>query len=156
MRRFALVLLLPLLFACDEDATQASAKSADTVVRAGTSFGFCLGYCTDELVIADGAVTYTRRDGRDPAHPDLVYTARLDATEWEALRLAADPALLDDTPEVVGCPDCADGGSEWVRLAQRGSADAVTFEYGDDLEALGELLPQLRELRQRFREESGF
>lgn len=156
MRRFALVLLLPLFFACDEDASQSSGKGADTVVRAGTSFGFCLGYCSDELVIADGAVTYTRRDGRDPENPDLVYTARLDPTEWESLRLAVDPTLLDDTPDVVGCPDCADGGSEWVRLSRSGNAEEVTFEYGDDLEVLGDLLPQLRQLRQRFREESGF
>lgn len=156
-RRLAPVLVLPFLFACTEDPATLPGKTAEFTLQTGTSFGMCVGYCWEELVVADGAVTYTRRAWRtdgDPI-PDLTYTTTLPDAEWEALRSLAGPRLLEDVPEVVGCPDCADGGAEWVAIADGKSTDEVQFEYGQDLSALGDLLPRLRDLRVRIRQESG-
>jgi len=157
LRALTPVLILPFLLACSEDPAASSPKTAETTLRTGTSFGMCVGYCWDELLVADRAVTYTRRGWRtDEPVPDLVYTTTLSASEWEALRSLADPRLLDEVPEIVGCPDCADGGAEWVGIAGGKSQDEVTFEFGDELSALGDLLPRLRDLRLRIRQEAGF
>ena len=47
--------------------------------------------------------------------------------------------------ERIGCPDCADGGSEWIEIGTKNKIYKVTFEYGDSLKGLDELLKLVRE-----------
>jgi hypothetical protein len=45
-----------------------------------------------------------------------------------------------------GCPDCADGGAEWLEI----DGKRVTLEFRSDLEPIRPLLQQVRALRARF------
>jgi hypothetical protein len=51
---------------------------------------------------------------------------------------------------VHGCPDCADGGAEWVAIQTPDQTIQTTYEYGHNLERIGELQKELRAVRQRF------
>ena len=31
--------------------------------------------------------------------------------------------------EIIGCPDCADGGAEWIEITSGETSHKVTFEY---------------------------
>ncbi|MCE9522580.1 MAG: hypothetical protein K8S25_09140 [Alphaproteobacteria bacterium] len=135
------------LAACDNGA-----KDASGVVRvvSTTSFGMCVGYCSTRLEIAAGEAVLVResRGGRGGAVlPTQRFTAPLNASEWqEIVRLAA-AAKFDGLPEVIGCPDCADGGAESLSVEGSGGTKTVKFDHGAKVEALQPLLDRVRELR---------
>ena len=159
LRQAALIAIGALfLHGCgNEDAprtttTQSNSEPAgrtDLVLRTGTSFGECLGYCYRELTISNGTAEFVER-AWDGSRPDLTVTEALRREEWMRLQELADPARLETVPDVLGCPDCADGGAEWVEIETRTKTERVMFEFGTSVEALDELLPLLRELRNRY------
>ncbi|MFC2080394.1 hypothetical protein ACFLRQ_02855 [Bacteroidota bacterium] len=116
----------------------------------GTSFGECLGYCKREITVS-GGITFTKSgwdtDGllpdsscsmtfiRDPL-PDYLDDIDLDAF-----------LALDET---IGCPDCADGGAEWLELGFENEVKRVTFEYMNEPSELKDVIPSLRDAMESF------
>ena len=47
--------------------------------------------------------------------------------------------------ERIGCPDCADGGSEWIEILANNKTYKVTFENGETLKGMDKLLKLVRE-----------
>jgi len=115
-------------------------------LRSGTSFGMCLGYCTTELVVTNGDVSLTRTSREPGKYPPTTQSLSLTASEREALRAALASSDLRSSKGVYGCPDCADGGAEWVEVGGR----RVTLEYGADIEPIRPLLNEIRKLRSRL------
>lgn len=115
-----------------------------------TSFGMCVGYCSTRLELAAGQAVLVResRGGRGGASlPSQRLSAKLDAREWdEIVRLAA-AAKFDGLPEVIGCPDCADGGAESLSVEGASGTKTVKFDHGAKVEALQPLLDRAREWR---------
>jgi hypothetical protein len=114
------------------------------------SFGFCLeaSYCTSRLELSpqEAVLTYESRL-RSP----FVQRHALDAAAWKKVSDALDPAALHALPDVVGCPDCADGGAEAVTVVfADGQSDTVTFEYLQDVRGIQAVASALREIRQSF------
>jgi hypothetical protein len=70
--------------------------------------------------------------------------------EWTELRLLADPADLSRVEGTHGCPDCADGGAEWIALRIGSRTIESRFDYGRDFAEIEQLQARLRELRLRF------
>jgi hypothetical protein len=60
-----------------------------------------------------------------------------------------DTAAFRELEGVHGCPDCADGGAEWIQV-ETADPMRVTFEYGVDLDGIEDLQAEIRELRGRF------
>ena len=68
------------------------------------------------------------------------------------------PDYLDDIDldtflemqETIGCPDCADGGAEWLELGFEDLVKRVTFEYGNEPGEFENIIPALRELMNGF------
>ena len=52
--------------------------------------------------------------------------------------------------DIIGCPDCADGGAEWLELGFEDRVKRVTFEYMNEPEQLGDIIPELRILMESF------
>jgi hypothetical protein len=139
---------LPLvLSACDGSATSASDVS---LIEWTSSFGFCLpeAYCTTRLQVEGRQAVLTLESRQSPA---VRTETTLSSAEADALAEAAADARFEELPAVVGCPDCADGGAETVRVIAAGDEDAVTFEYNSELEELEPLLGRLRALVERLR-----
>jgi hypothetical protein len=120
--------------------------AGDILLRSGTSFGMCVGYCMTELVVRDGSATFAQTSREPGRYPPKKQALRLSAAEYEALRSVASAADFRQLQSVYGCPDCADGGAEWVEFKDR----VVTLEYRADLQPLGPLLREVRALRARF------
>jgi hypothetical protein len=116
----------------------------------GTSFGMCAGYCVTELTIEEDAVRLTETGSRSANLPPRVRTLPLGATERERIRSLIDVPELAQLQGVHGCPDCADGGTEWIQLRRGSDTIRVTFEFGRDLTPIAELQAALREQRLRF------
>jgi hypothetical protein len=66
------------------------------------------------------------------------------------VRSLVDAAALRRLEGVHGCPDCADGGAEWIEIGSAAGPIRVTFEYGATLDGIGALQAELRALRNRF------
>jgi hypothetical protein len=123
-----------------------------SVIRATTSFGFCLGYCKTTLEITSDSITYVEEATRSGELPPVRRTAPVSASEWQALVAALDRSKIEALPETLGCPDCADGGAESIEVIGSDWRKSVTFEYGATIPELQPLLERVRTLRGRFTE----
>ena len=118
-------------------------------VHGGTSFGFCIGYCQTRQEIQPGHVSFSAFS-RDQSVNDYYASQSLDAAEWRELIEAVDLTALDGLPETIGCPDCADGGAEWIQVFTPNGEKRVTFPFGDKVDGINPLIEKLRDIRSRF------
>ncbi|MCP9916307.1 hypothetical protein [Cyanobium sp. ATX 6F1] len=122
------------------------------VLRSGSSFGHCVGYCEEELELLGTRGRYERRAWRTPNGTTLapkIQLTSLPPQTWRTLVRLADSLQLTKPQVVIGCPDCDDGGSEWIELVrQSGAKRRIVFQYHRypaQAEALGPQLAALRE-----------
>jgi hypothetical protein len=120
-----------------------------TIVH-GTSFGMCAGYCRSELAIDGTTATLTQVGWDSIRHPRKTQTLQLTEAESRRLHRLANVNDLSRVEGVHGCPDCADGGAEWVAIQLPDRTIQATYEYQSELEPIAELQVQLRAVRQRF------
>lgn len=149
MRRWFFAVAAALLSAC---AAAPSGAPADVrQIVSTTSFGMCVGYCTTRLEISEGEAVLIRqaRGGRGAPQnlPDQRYTRALTAEEWQEIAGLAADANLQALPDVIGCPDCADGGAESLTIASAGAERTITFDHGAAIEEAQPLLERVRSLR---------
>lgn len=120
-----------------------------TIIRSGTSFGYCVGYCERILSVEGDVVTFTKLNSRSPAlNPAQTCKTVLTEAKWTALRAKASLAELRKQPETLGCPDCADGGAEFLEIQQGADKYRVTFDAGKTIPGFEDLVTALREKRE--------
>lgn len=125
-----------------------------TRVVSTTSFGMCVGYCTTELVITEGQAVLTRLPRGGRGVPSTMAPQRssipLTASEWVDIQRLAAQADFDALPDVVGCPDCADGGAEGLTVEDAEGAESVSLEFGANVREVQPLLERVRAIRHRL------
>ena len=129
-------------------ATDPAANRASLPLVSGTSFGMCGGYCVTELRIDSLSATLTETS-QVLDLPARTRTLPLSLAEWVGLQALVDTATFRSLEGVHGCPDCADGGAEWIQI-ETNPPVRVTFEYGAMLDGIEDLQAAIRELRGRF------
>jgi hypothetical protein len=136
----------------DAEILQGGSQSLQELeLSSGTSFGECLGYCRTELSIDSLSLTLTEvPQGWPPTLPTRTRTLPLTLADWKRVRALVDATALKRLEGVHGCPDCADGGAEWIEIGTRTGAVRVTFEYGAELAGIRPLQVEIRALRDRF------
>jgi hypothetical protein len=120
----------------------------DTKLEYGTSFGMCVGYCVKTMEITDSKILFSATS-RIEEDEDKVIEQKSTREEFEKVLNSLNLDEFRSLPDIIGCPDCADGGAEFITLVYEGEEKTVTFEYGDDLENQNEAL---RILRKKFKE----
>jgi hypothetical protein len=128
----------------------ATGPSDAVAITHTVSFGFCppTAYCSSRLELAQGEAVLTH-ESRERA--PVVQRRPLADAQWARLSEALDQTGLRALPDVVGCPDCADGGAESLKVAfGDGRSEEVTFEYGADVAGIEALVDVLREIRLAF------
>lgn len=84
----------------------------------GSSFGMCSGYCEREFTFHSWGIVGVRKawpaEGR--RDPDQTIWARVSPERFGVLFAALDTAALGQELETFGCPDCADGGTCWLKI----------------------------------------
>jgi hypothetical protein len=134
------------LAACEGNDPTAPTAIDVTIIRSATSFGMCLGYCRSALEVTAERVTYRIFDDRT-GMPTLERATPTGAAEWRSLSAAVEREKIQALPGVMGCPDCADGGSESIEVIARDWSHAVTFELRAQIPQLQPLLDQVRRIR---------
>lgn len=85
------------------------------------------------------------RRGWDTAqYPETSEALSTKPSEWTAMKSLISMEEFNQLPETIGCPDCADGGAEWVQIIGPGYSKKVLFEYGSSPAGLEALLAKLR------------
>jgi hypothetical protein len=151
---FSAVVMALALAAC-ASAPAAPAPASITRVVSTTSFGMCIGYCSSRLEITEGQAVLIRdaRGGRGavvPAQPEQRSVLPLTAAEWQEIQRLAANTDLTNVPDVVGCPDCADGGAEGLTIESPSGAESVSLEYRASLPAAQPLLDRVRAIRDQL------
>ena len=132
-------------------AVPAEVQSDTLIIRTGTSFGFCVGYCQKEYVFNETGVTLTQTS-RSPTESVKTCQTTGSQADWNTLKAAANVTLFSKQPERIGCPDCADGGAEFIELQTGDQKHRVTFEFGKTIPGLEPLVDALRNQRNQFTE----
>lgn len=113
-----------------------------TKIEYGTSFGSCLGYCNQAVTFMNGSIVKVLSATRST---DLV--EKECSKEWEGFHsLASKVNLLSfyELEEIIGCPDCADGGAEWIEISTPEGSKKVTYEYGKEPKEVRAFISDIR------------
>jgi hypothetical protein len=119
-------------------------------LSSGTSFGECLGYCRKELILDTQTVTLVETWQPLGVQPERRRSIQLSSADWSRLQGLVDAAAIASVAGVHGCPDCADGGSEWIEVRTAQGVIRSTFEYGAVLQPIAGLQAEIRAIRARF------
>ena len=143
--------MLTMLFGhCTTMVVQSQSDAALTI-RTGTSFGFCRGYCRNDYTFAGTSVTLTQNSSADRL-PTKVCQTTINADTWTTLKGLADLETFSKQPATIGCPDCADGGAEYIELQTGTQTYRVTFPYGKTIPGFESIVSTLRQQRDGFKE----
>lgn len=132
MRNFLILIILLLLAgstACSDEKISENQNGIQEI-KYGTSFGECLGYCRKSISITPAEIEFTKQGWEIEGQlPDSTFNETITSAEWVDLveSIDLDAFLALDT--VIGCPDCADGGAEWIEIVAEEQTYKVTFEY---------------------------
>jgi hypothetical protein len=158
MQLVLLMILSTILFvSCEKEsrADDTPANLLDYEINYGTSFGMCVGPCRKELNLVNDnfnfTVFYTEGRGAIGGIPK-VFKEKLDLNLQKSISQSIDYEAFKKLNNVIGCPDCADGGAEFVELIRYNIKHKVTFEYENAPKEIEKLVTILREKRVYFEE----
>lgn len=133
---------------------QSSASKDDIIsISSGTSFGMCRGYCRRSILISANSnrvISMKETNYPQKEFPPVKKADPFSAEQWKELIGLVDFNAFQALDERIGCPDCADGGAEWIQVQTRGQIKKVTFENGQLIKGFEGLVVQLRNLRNQF------
>jgi hypothetical protein len=155
MRILAFIFLLAGLAAGCHTTEKASEPLRVISILHGTSYGHCRGYCVKEELYQE-LILQQMQFNRDSVNfPRKTERTSLSDGEFSDLIAAIDWAKWDKLEKVIGCPDCADGGAEYIEIRTNKGTKRVTFDANSDPDGLEKLLVLLRgkrEVLERARE----
>ncbi|GAB3546715.1 hypothetical protein [Spirosoma fluminis] len=134
------------------DITSKEPLSSNLIIRTGTSFGMCVGYCFTDYELSGTTLTLTQTAPRTPTeYPTKTCQSTLTTENWQALQSLADFETFSKQPDTLGCPDCADGGAEYIELQRGDQKHRVTFEFNQTIPGFESLVNALRQQRESFK-----
>ncbi|MCK4919937.1 MAG: hypothetical protein KAS71_02760 [Bacteroidales bacterium] len=143
---FLSLAILTMFFTCEKIEVDQQVDN----LSYGTSFGECLGYCIREIVVG-GDIVFTKSGWEiDGALPDSSCSMTFIMDPLPAYVEKINIEDFQNLDDVIGCPDCADGGAEWLELSIDGDLKRVTFEYMNEPNELKLIVEDLRELMDSF------
>jgi len=149
--KWILFLMVSLNFLCPAHSQNATdGKQAQiNYIKFGHSAGMCDGYCYNEAMITKDRIITTqlawKKAGRDSSEfPTKTDTTVIRPNHWSRLVAAADIVKFFNLPETIGCPDCDDGGAQWVEISYQNKSHKVSFEAGKTIDDMAALQKELR------------
>lgn len=144
MKKILLICLGFLCFFGRSETEEPENKHEVTVIRYGTSFGFC----QNNISITSSEVTLNKNGW---VYDPIVLSVITDKKQIENsyIQELFEKVNFDDfleLKETIGCPDCADGGAEWLEISTKNNTHKVTFEY------LNNKIPELEDILTTIRE----
>lgn len=152
-KQLIVAMILSTFFAAGCEVDSQTPDSQSLVVNYGTSFGMCIGACRKEISVEKDKTTFTVyvSQGRGGANPTTqTYNEKNTNNLSNELSQNLDYEAFMKLDERIGCPDCADGGAEFVEIIKGDRKHKVTFEYGKSPKEIVKLVTILREKRVYF------
>ena len=154
--KLTLLLALTLLVISCEDIEN-SELNLDVEILSisyGTYFGECYGYCSQSIKIENDSISYQAQSWSENVnYPLIAYSAKFSEEYWKLLEEEIDFLIFRNLEEVIGCPDCADEGAEWVEIETKDITHKITFEYNDPPDEISHYIEDLSELLSEFQED---
>ncbi|CAF1237034.1 unnamed protein product [Rotaria sp. Silwood1] len=72
------------------------------------------------------------------------------ASRWEQLVSSLNLKTFLALDNTIRCPDCADGGAEWIQVDWLDGTKHVTFDYGRTIDGIEDLIKKLRQIREEY------
>lgn len=150
---FCYLMILFCAFTCKNDTEVSPVALPVLRIKGGTSFGMCIGYCRTEIEVSSQKITMLRKPwgrGGNSDLPDKTCERTITTQEWTALVNAINANLsgFKKLPETIGCPDCADGGAEWIEITDGEGVKKVTFEFMKNVPEISNLIAEMRKARE--------
>jgi len=122
------------------------------LINSGTSYGECWGYCVFELELDNSNAVFTVSSMGNwyDEFLDLLIEDNLSTETWLDLIDLVDFEYFQSLDDVYGCPDCADGGAEFIEIIYDGVSKQVTFEAYSEIDGIQELTILLRDIREDY------
>lgn len=143
------IIALMLLATVSLTACKSQRVNERVTINYGTSFGMCVNYCKQSIAIEFDKITFTKSKNGSNPDPKTCQKA-ISNEQFETLISDIDMDSFDKLEEVIGCPDCADGGAEWVEIIKDGKRKRVTFEYGKAPKELKVAVAKFKEVKESF------
>ncbi|WP_428236125.1 hypothetical protein [Gracilimonas sp.] len=143
--------ILSMAFMILSGCSQGDIIESNYTIKSGSSFGMCVGPCFQEVSINESqAVLRIRENKGEGGLSELKVENKraVSPQEWGEIQSLVNQEAITALPKVIGCPDCADGGAEWIEIQSPGLVKKVTFEYGQPPAQIKELVDRLRETRE--------
>ena len=116
----------------------------DMKVTYGTSFGECIGYCSTTMTLTRGQLDFLYESLNTDTLSDIDCSMHFSVDSTNMVLDFISKPMFYYMPSVNGCPDCADGGAEWISVEDDYFYKKVKFEYMNEPEELTDLLTILR------------
>ena len=98
----------------------------------GQYAGECGGYCIFEVLITPNIIVLTKR-GWGNYVPEIIMRSTNIEEDWEKLIELVDYPLFESFPTVIGCPDCADQGGEFIEILYEEKTKRIDFNDSIDM-----------------------
>ncbi len=141
----SITLFCTVLFSCSTPSPKTSSPAnAPEYILWGSSFGHCRGYCFKETRFRPGTAETLQKGWDTVQYPTQLGLETIPADLWPKFVAAFAADSFFRSEERIGCPDCADGGAEWLEVRYLDKTHRVTFEYGSSPTGMERLLDALR------------
>lgn len=148
------LIIVFLLTGCEKKENNNFSYDID-YIKYGTSFGECLGYCRNDISVKNSEIVF-HKSGWDLGGilPEISDTATINSKYWKELidNMNFDSFLKLDS--IIGCPDCADGGAEWIEIKSKEKTYKVIFEYRNEPDETKDYIGYLRTYMNTFQIDS--
>lgn len=139
-------LTVAFLSACGTSKKTPKADSPIISVMHGTNFGHCRGYCRKEVIFMENEFQYIESSVDEKNQPKQ-QNFKANSDNWKNILSQIDWNKFNSLEESYGCPDCADGGSEYIEIKSINGTKRVTIEFNKESAELEPLLTELRKQR---------
>jgi len=142
IQRFLVILLMTaIMSSCTNELIYNNIQQ----LNYGTSFGQCIGYCKQNVAIKSTKATFTCSSWNSTL-PTLTKTDTISSSALDSIS-SLNTETFFKIAEITGCPDCADGGAEWLEIIlTNGKKHKVTFEYYHESDSIKEQIKILRKI----------
>lgn len=114
--------------------------------------GECIGYCETKFEIHSSCIVKTERGwasgGDTTKYPRRVNILPIDSLEYNSLVQSLNTGFYF-LPDVIGCPDCNDGGWAEIIVATSETTKSISFPVGRSIPEIEPFLNNIKSITNR-------